>query len=170
MDENFSIENLNTAERIELAIKESRRQQARIAELINSNMNETRPVVIEENRKEIERLTEYHKEYDEMTKNGYLRYMNNLNDIINRLTVEKAELSLSDKKEIMLRRATEQRNRLLELSRDNMDILFYIQPDKKSASVNPHSPKNPEKKRDPKSPETYLFSFSCNVCEFSTIL
>ena len=170
MDENFSIENLNTAERIELAIKESRRQQARIAELINSNMNETRPVVIEENRKEIERLTEYHKEYDEMTKNGYLRYMNNLNDIINRLTVEKAELSLSDKKEIMLRRATEQRNRLLELSRDNMDILFYIQPDKKSASVNPHSPKNPEKNRDPKSPEAIeenirYFNKSCDKIE-----
>lgn len=131
MDNNYSTEGLNTVERIQLAVDESRKQQEQINRLIEETRNETRPVIIEENQREIERLLQEHKEYDEMTVNGYNRYYNNLNNIVSRLTIENATNPLNEAKQKMLDNAMKQRNGLLEIARNNNDILPYVGKDKK---------------------------------------
>lgn len=124
MNNDFSI-SANIAEKIEFSINDLRRQRAKIDELVNINRNETNESAVEKNKREIERLVGKYRRDDENTKTEYQQYLINLNNIIKRLTDGKNNGLLSEAEETILTKAISQRNKLLELSKNNSDILFF---------------------------------------------
>lgn len=120
-NEDVEIEKLSKIEKIQLAIIISRRQLEYISDLIESNRNETRPVMVEENRQKIERLIQEHREYDEMTNAAYNDYYNYLNSYIELLGSRKEINSLSTIDNLIARREV-----LLEIGRTNPDIVFLM--------------------------------------------
>jgi len=131
MNENTNIEELDIIEKYQLAIDESRRQQQHIDELIQEIRNETRPVIVEENRKEIDRLIQEHKEYDEMTNYDFNEYYKYLNSYIELMT-KKCSSFPSQKCSEILNGLIDKREALLSISRSNMDILFLIDDERKN--------------------------------------
>lgn len=129
--ENVELEKLNKIEKIQLAIIISRKQLEQIGELIESNRNETRPVIVEENRKELERLTMEHKAFDEMTNAAYNRYYNYLNSYIellgSRKNIGSDNISLNVFNSLIARREI-----LLEIGRTNADIVYLIGEEKRN--------------------------------------
>lgn len=125
-EDDIDLNDLNIVQKIQLAVDESRKQQEHIDELIQEMRNETRIVRVEELRQEIERLTQEHQEYDEMTNNAYNRVYNHLNKIINNLVVENIKNPLNDGKKYIFNNAIERREGLLKISRNNMDILHLL--------------------------------------------
>ena len=124
MNNDFSIE-LNKTEKIEFSINDLRRQRAKIDELVNINRNENNESAVEKNKREIEKLVGKYRRDDENTKTEYQQYLINLNNIIKRLTDGKNNGLLSEAEETILTKAISQRNKLLELSKNNSDILFF---------------------------------------------
>ena len=122
-------------EKYEKAISESRKQQREIEKLIVQNRNETRPVVVEENKRTIERLVQEHLEYDEMTRHDYEYDIERLNQEINRLFLESQRTGLSSMRQAKLEIQLLQRGKLLELAKYNPDIMYLVNDTKEKNST-----------------------------------